>query len=35
MQKAKSCFFIGHRDANAEVYPVLLAEGEHHVTEYG
>lgn len=32
---AKSCFFIGHRDANAEIYPLLLAEVERHVTEYG
>ena len=32
---AKSCFFIGHRDANAEIYPSLLAEVERHVTEYG
>ena len=32
---AKSCFFIGHRDANAEIYPVLLGEVEHHATEYG
>jgi len=31
---AKSCFFIGHRDANAEIYPNLLAEVERHVTEY-
>lgn len=32
---AKSCFFIGHRDANDEIYPSLLAEVEHHATEYG
>ena len=32
---AKSCFFIGHRDTNAEIYPSLLAEVERHVTEYG
>ena len=31
----KSCFFIGHRDANAEIYPSLLAEVERHATEYG
>ena len=30
---AKSCFFIGHRDANDEIYPVLLTEVERHVTE--
>ena len=32
---AKSCFFIGHRDANTEIYPSLLSEVERHVTEYG
>lgn len=32
---AKSCFFIGHRDANTEIYPSLFAEVELHVTEYG
>lgn len=32
---AKSCFFIGHRDTNAKIYPALLAEVERHVTEYG
>ena len=32
---AKSCFFIGHRDANDEIYPSLLAEVERHATEYG
>lgn len=32
---AKSCFFIGHRDADAEIYPSLLTEVEHHITEYG
>ena len=31
----KSCFFIGHRDVNAEIYPALLAEVERHVTEHG
>lgn len=31
----KSCFFIGHHDAKAEVYPVLRAEVERHITEYG
>ena len=35
MLESKSCFFIGHRDANAEIYPSLLAEVEHHVIEYG
>ena len=32
---AKSCFFIGHRDANAEIYPSLLDEVNRHVTECG
>ena len=31
----KSCFFIGHHDAKAEVYPALLAEVERHITQYG
>lgn len=31
----KSCFFIGHHDAKAEVYPALRAEVERHITEYG
>ena len=30
-----SCFFIGHRDANVDIYPNLLVEVERHVTEYG
>lgn len=31
----KSCFFIGHHDAKAEVYPTLRAEVERHITQYG
>ena len=31
----KSCFFIGHHDAKAEIYPLLRAEMERHITEYG
>lgn len=31
----KNCFFIGHHDANAEIYPILLAEVSRHITEYG
>jgi len=31
----KSCFFIGHRDASAEVYPELLEEVKRHITQYG
>lgn len=35
MMEAKNCFFIGHYDASAEIYPALLAEVERHVMEYG
>lgn len=35
MRESKSCFFIGHRDSDTEIYPSLLAEVERHVTEYG
>ena len=35
MMEAKNCFFIGHRDTDAEIYPMLLSEVERHVTEYG
>ena len=31
----KTCFFIGHRDAPDTIYPALLAEVEHHITEHG
>ena len=31
----KSCFFIGHREASAEILPALTAAIEHHITEYG
>lgn len=31
----KSCFFIGHREASEEIYPILLAEVERHVVELG
>ena len=27
----KSCFFIGHREASEDLYPVLLAEVERHI----
>ena len=33
--KVKSCFFIGHHDAKAEIYPLLRAEVERHITEHG
>ena len=32
---SKSCFFIGHRDAPAEVRPLLLEAIEKHIAEYG
>jgi hypothetical protein len=31
----KSCFFIGHREASEEIYPVLYATVEQHIVEYG
>ena len=31
----KSCFFIGHREASAEIYPALYAAVEQHILEYG
>lgn len=31
----KSCFFIGHRDAPAEIYPALYAAIEDHIVHYG
>lgn len=31
----KSCFFIGHREANEEIYAELKAAVEQHITEYG
>ena len=31
----KSCFFIGHREASAEVFPALTEAVERHITEYG
>ena len=30
-----TCFFIGHHDTGAEIYPVLLAEVERHIVECG
>ena len=30
-----TCFLIGHRDSGMEVYFLLMAEVERHVTEYG
>ena len=31
----KTCFFIGHHDAPADLAPVLAKEVERHITEYG
>ena len=31
----KSCFFIGHREASAEVLPALMEAVEQHIVEYG
>jgi len=31
----KSCFFIGHREASAEILPKLAEAVEKHITEYG
>lgn len=31
----KNCFFIGHRDAGSEVYPLLAAEVHRHIAEFG
>lgn len=31
----KTCFFIGHRDAPESLLPLLTAEVERHITEYG
>lgn len=31
----KSCFFIGHRGASADVYPALERAVEQHIAEYG
>lgn len=30
-----SCFFIGHHDAGSELLPLLAAEVERHIMEYG
>ena len=32
---AKSCFFIGHREASEEIYVDLRAAVEQHIVEYG
>ncbi len=31
----KRCFFIGHREASADLLPVLRAAIEQHIAEYG
>ncbi len=30
-----TCFFIGHREAPDSLFPLLAAEVERHITEYG
>lgn len=30
-----SCFFIGHREAGKDVYPLLVDAVENHIAEYG
>ena len=32
---AKSCFFIGHREANENIYADLRAAVEQHIVEFG
>ena len=31
----KLCFFIGHRDAEEALYPLIVTEVEKHIAEYG
>lgn len=31
----KTCFFIGHREVSDSLLPILDAEVERHITEYG
>ena len=31
----KSCFFIGHRDAGKDMFPLLVEAVEQHITEHG
>lgn len=33
--EGKSCFFIGHREANPEILPALTEAVERHIVEYG
>lgn len=35
MEKTKSCFFIGHREADSTLFPALFAEVDRHIVEYG
>ena len=30
----KLCFFIGHRDAEEALYPLIVTEVEKHIAEY-
>ena len=34
MEKTRSCFFIGHRDAKDSLLPALIVEVERHILEY-
>ena len=31
----RSCYFIGHREAGKDVFPLLVEAVEKHITEYG
>ena len=33
--KQKRCFFIGHRDAPADLYPFILSAVEEHIVQHG
>lgn len=33
--RQKTCFFIGHREAPESIIPMLSAEVERHIVEYG
>lgn len=33
--RGKICFLIGHRDASAEILPMIAEEVERHITVYG
>ena len=31
----KSCFFIGHREASTEIFPILTEAVERHIAQFG